>query len=297
MGRECVIVACHDRLDDLAVQLEVQPLVAPGAEVVVVHTGQGPVPDGPRDGEVRLVSEGFRTGPVLALLAGLRWAQARGCRRVVYRNADDWLLNPATHAGVSQLMDAGKVAAGYSWLDPADLTLNELWLDVPTFAPLAFDFEERIRLSGPADLCERLAGAWVSEVVGGGMGFQRLTERESYPPVGWLDKDLRMAAIYNPDAFPPGFWSVRADNNRFFCRRWLLIGSHDNGERLAYWRKVRDEVPIRAEMERGQAFRRWLHAAEGGLPWNGRQPVRRACPGIRPRLLAPTTPARAPAAA
>lgn len=298
MGSECVIVACHDRLDDLSVQLEIQPLVAPEAEVVVVHTGQGPLPDGPRAGDVRIPCEGFRTGPLHALLAGLRWAEARGHRTVVYRNADDWMMNPAIHSGVAETMAFGKLAAGYCWLTSGgfdDLTLNELWLDVPTFAPLADAFEARIRSSGPADLCERMAGSWVSEVVGGGVGFQRLTERESYPPVGWLDKDLRMASIYNPHAFPPGFWAARADNNRFFCRRWCLIGSHDNGERLEYWRRVRDEVPIREEMESGQAFRRWLHAAENGLPWNGRPPVRRSAAAIRPRLVrqAATGPAAA----
>lgn len=288
MGQQCVIVACHDRTDDLSVQLEIQPLVAPGAKVVVVHSGPGAVPDGPRDGEVRFRSEGFRTGPVLALLHGLRWAAAAGCDTVVYRNADDWLMNPDTHAGIAQMMDFGKVAAGYCWLTSAgfdDLTLNELWLDVRTFAPLADAFEARVRSSGPVDLCERLAGAWVREAVGDGLGFLRLTERESWPPVGLLDKDLRVAAIYRPDVFPAGFWAARADNCRFFCRKWLMIGSHDNGERLAYWRMIRDEVPIREEMEKGQAFRRWLHAAENDLPWNGRMPVSRECRGIRPRLL------------
>lgn len=273
MGDECVIVACHDRLDDLSVQLEIQRLVAPKASVVVVHTGQGPLPSGARDGEVLLSAIGFKEGPVAALIAGLAWASENGFVKCVYRNADDWMMSPEFHASSSAVVGGGVKAAGYCWLSRGgldDLAFNELWLDVGTFSPISGRLREIVT---GENFCEVAAGKWVKEAVGEA-AFHRLQGREAWPPIGILDRDISMLGNINGDGLTGMFWRARESNTRFFCRSWQLIGSHDNAERLSYWKSLREAVAIAGALEAGPAFQRWLRHAQAGLPWNGKEPCK-----------------------
>jgi hypothetical protein len=118
--------------------------------------------------------------------------------------------------------------------------------------------------------------------------FYRLPGREQEPGIGWERRDLMNAFLAKGLRPPIGFWEELEDNNRFFNKEWQLIGSHDIGNRLWYWRKIRGDVPFGKQLEKDFHFHRFLDAAHTNKPWNlpgFPDPIRIPLTNKQPKLM------------
>lgn len=264
------ILSCYDRYDDLNVNLEILRFYPRPKRVIVVHMGDGEVDPKLADDVVRIPSPGFKRGTVLSLLEGFRRARDMGLPAVVYRNADDWLMNhPWTARNFDMLLSGSAKAAGYNWLTCGtdhDLALNELYLSVPVFSRTVGTAELFFNRTAKYSLCEHKAARWVRETINFKSEFYRLPGREVQPCIGLEPADMAAYAAQYP--VPPDFFTRAHTNSRFYNQEWLLLGHHDLRERWKSWVQCRHLVPYASALEQMPHFRRWMAAVRGEYLWN-----------------------------
>lgn len=268
------VLSCYDRYDDLHAHLEILRFYPRPKKTIVVHMGAGSVDPALADEVIHFPSPGFKRGTVQSLLRGLLRANEMGLPAVVYRNADDWLLNhPWTARNFDMLLGGACKAAGYNWLSVGsdhDLALNELYLSVPHFAATAGQAERYFARESRLALCEHKAARWVKDTIDFRTEFYRLPGREAVPFVGLEPSDY--AGFAATHAVPPDFFQRHARNNRFFNLDWLLLAHHDHRERWRDWVGVRHLVPYATALEGMPHFRRWVAAVRGEAVWNTVRP-------------------------
>ncbi len=97
----------------------------------------------------------------------------------------------------------------------------------------------------------------------------KLLDRERAPGVGHDLKTLSYQEAMRKTSKLPDNWREKwKDNHRFFHRQWQMIGSHSQAERYDLYKSVRSEISYSDSLEDKSEFRRWLLAAQKGLPWN-----------------------------
>jgi hypothetical protein len=267
------IVSVYNKIDDLAAHLEIFKYCPFDHEVIVVY-----MMDLPSEYQklvdqfhaVRIEGVGHYIGPLLSAVAGVRKANELGLDYVVYRNADDWLFNYGWEKqNFDTMAKKPYICGGYNWMNVGsnqDVTLNQVYFDVPKFMTTADDAEKYFLRSSRGFLCEFKMARWVRKTCQDmNVDFYRLKGREQYPGIGWESKDIVKA--YGQQV-PIGFWEKLNKNNRYFNEEWQLIGSHDNASRLEYWKRIRKSVPYFQELEKEHHFARFLETAKVNEKWN-----------------------------
>jgi hypothetical protein len=165
-----------------------------------------------------------------------------------------------------------KLAAGYNWFSVGsfrDITMNENIIHVPTFMKTVKWAEEYFLKSDQSYNCEYKMAAWVKKSLSDvEKEFFRLPDREQEPGIGWEIRDIPYVYGRNGESVPMEVLNRLEGNQRFFNRKWQMIGSHDNKDRLAFWLQIRRSVSYTDFLEKEEHFGRWLEAARRGLPWN-----------------------------
>lgn len=270
------IISVYNKIDDLVAHLEMFKYYPFKHEVIVVYMHDLP-PSYKEEVDkyhaFQINGYGHYIGPLLSAVAGVKKAAELGLDYVVYRNADDWLFNYDWEwDNFNKLKDNDYWCAGYNWLNVGvdyDITLNQVYFKVSEFIKTADDAEAYFKRSPKGYLCEYKLPRWVKRTCTDmGKQFYRLPGREQEPGIGWERKDLYNAFVGKGVHVPVGFWERLEENNRFFNRKWQLIGSHDVGARLNYWRKIRSEVAYGRQIEKDKHFARFMEAARTGKPWN-----------------------------
>lgn len=273
------IVSAYDRTDDLLAHTDILKFFPADHEVIPVWMHKQSPPE-----FVEAISKfphahqcdgvRFMIGPLLALLSGLRVAARLGLDYVLYRNGDDWMFNHARVMETAALMRReGKLAAGYSWLatgSPMELAMNELYLDVKEFAPRVDEADALFRKLSDTLPCEPKVMRWISKALGERRqeAFYRLPGREKWPGIGHFYVGGIPKALELTEQERTALLDGAGDNNRFFNREWMLIGSHDNAERYDYYRSLRDAITYADQLEMEPHFARWLEASRTGGQWN-----------------------------
>jgi hypothetical protein len=221
----------------------------------------------------RIQSFGHYIGPLLSAIEGIRVAHELGCKYAVYKNCDDILYNyNFEQENFNKLENDNYLCAGYNWLNVGtyhDITLNQVYFNVPAFEKTANDAEAYFLRSAKNFLCEYKMARWVKNTCPDIKNqFYRLPGREQEPGIGWERKDIYGAFASKSMNIPVGFWEKLEKNNRFFNHKWQMIGSHDNASRLIYWRKIRGEVPYSRKIEKDKHFTRFLESTRTNKQWN-----------------------------
>jgi hypothetical protein len=271
------IIACHNKIDDLMAHLEIFKYCPLEHEVIVVHTmdyADNYMQEIKKHHHQRIDGMGHYIGPLLCAVAGVRKAHELGLDYAVYRNADDWLFNyKFEEDNFKKMKSKGYLCAGYNWLNVGvfhDITLNQVYFDVKAFEKTADDAESYFKRSQPGFLCEYKMSRWVRRTLPTNIEryFYRLPGREQEPGIGHERRDLWNAFKAKGMQIPLGFWERLENNNRFFNLDWQMIGSHDVGSRLSYWRKIRSLVSYGKSIEKETHFARFIEAARNNDPWN-----------------------------
>ena len=270
------IISVFNKIDDLAAHLEILKYCPFEHEVIVVYMMDLPVEYQKivnKFHSVRIDGMGHYIGPLLSAVAGVRKANELGLKYAVYRNSDDWLFNYDWERKNFEVMEEKKyLIGGYNWMNVGvyhDITLNQVYFDVPAFYETADDAEEYFKRSKKGFLCEFKMPRWVKKTCKDiEKEFYRLPGREQFPGIGWESCDIVNAWRSQGRSVPLGFWEQLDKNNRYFNEEWQLIGSHDNISRLNYWRRIRTSVPYYKELEKEYHFARFLSAARTNGKWN-----------------------------
>jgi hypothetical protein len=291
------IIACHNKIDDLMVYLDIIRYHLCPLEIIIVHSmdyEEKYMEELSKYNLVRIKSYGHWLGPLLACTAGVKRAYEMGLDWVVYDNADDHLFNHKWELKNFQLLkDSQYLCGGYNWLSVGvyhDVTLNQLYLHVPSFYKTIDDAEAYFMRSSPLYLCEYKIPRWLKKTCTNiEKQFYRIPGREQEPGVGHERKDIYGAFQAKGIKHAPiGFWERLENNNRFFNFEWQMIGSHDVESRLVYWRKIRNLVPYGKQIEKDKHFSRFMEAARKGLPWNlppGKPEPTAELPRKKPKLV------------
>lgn len=201
----------------------------------------------------------FSIGPLLGLISGIKKAHKIGLDYVIYRNGDDWLFN---REFVLENIKNTKVISAYNWFGinyKREFALNEMCLHVPSFMK-TIDWAEKYFLdSNDKLLCEFKVAKWIRKTT---KEFYRLPFREIYFGIG--NDPLIIAKILESKGFTVNdpFFDLFKDNNRYFNRKWQLLGCHDNKERLKLYKEL--FFPYKEQLEKEKHFSRWLKDE----PWN-----------------------------
>lgn len=269
------ILACHNRVDDLLLHLETFKYCPFNHEIIIIHTmdyDEIYMKEIKKYHHVRIEGYGHYIGPLLCATAGVRKAAELGLDYCVFRNADDILYNFSFEQDNFNKMSEGYLCGGYNWLNVGtyyDITLNQVYFDVSAFGQTVDDAEAYFKRSPPGYLCEYKLPRWVKRTCPNiEKQFYRLPNREQEPGIGWERKDIPNAFAAKKIKMPLGFWEKLENNNRFFNLKWQLIGSHDVGARLNYWRKIRKLVSYGKQIEKEHHFCKFLDCARSGKPWN-----------------------------
>lgn len=274
MKQTGIIISCYDKVDDLMAHLDILDFTPYEKRLIVVYMHDDDPPEMPKNVDLlRLPSPGFTSGPLLSLTHGIRHAAGLGLEWVVFRNADDWLFNHAmTQSWIEEMEARKKLASGYCWFGVNtfnDITLNENILNVPHFQKTIVEAERYFASSDQAYNCEYKMAWWMRRSLPDlSRQFFRLPGREQEPGIGWENKDLPIVYSQRNES-PPSDWMMKLlENERFFNRKWQLIGSHDNASRLGFWNRIKNEVPYASELMKKEQFARWHTAATDGTSWN-----------------------------
>jgi hypothetical protein len=272
------VISCHNRVDDLLLNLETYKYWPFDLPIIIVHTMDysdyhiGEIKKHTNH-LVRIEGYGHYIGPLLCAVAGVRKANELGFDYLEFSNADDIVYNYNFEKNNFNLMEEkGYLCAGYSWMgvnSDKDITLNQLYMNVKAFSETVDDAESYFLRSGRGFICEYKMSRWVKRTLKNlNTQFYRLPDREQIPGIGWEEKDLPGAFEAFGIKIPDNYWEALEENNRFFNRKWQLIGSHDNESRLSYWRKIRSEIPYSHKIEKDYHFSRWIEATREKKPWN-----------------------------
>lgn len=258
-----IILTTYDRIDDCLVHLEILKYLPFPYEVIPIWMKK----DSPNY-FLEEISKyphahycdgiSFRTGPLLALISGLKKAKELNLDVVIYRNGDDWLFN--NQFVLDNLKQMEKyLMAGYNWLgcnEMYEFALNELYLNVNAFYNTLHSIEVMLEQQTNV-LCEFKFAKWARKATQ--KNIYKIPGREMSPGVGNEDSHLRRLGITDK-----AVWEERKINNRFFNKKWQLIGSHDNVERKKYYRSIRNDINYHLSLEEEKHFKRWLKESK----WN-----------------------------
>lgn len=245
-------------------------------EIIIIHTMDLP-PEYHKEvyqyNAQQIDGYGHYIGPLLSAVAGVQKAHELGLDYAVYRNADDWLFNyDFEWENFEKMRSEGYLCGGYNWLNVGtyyDITLNQVYFNVPAFNTTAEDAKAYFIRSPQGYLCEYKLPRWVKRTCKDmDKQFYRLPGREQEPGIGWERKDIYKAFAAKKLKIPVGFWERLENNNRFFNFKWQMIGSHDVGARLNYWRKIRNHVTYGKQIEKDHHFARFMDCARTGKSWN-----------------------------
>jgi hypothetical protein len=272
------ILTAYDRIDDLLVHLEILKFF-PFPYTVIPIWMRKDVPEHfvealkeyPHSHYVDGLK--FRIGPLMALLSGLKKAEEIGLDYVVYRNGDDWLFNHDFCLKNFIMLDVQKKdVGGYNWLTCntfQEFAMNELYLRVSKFVPHIEEAKKYFIESDDRHLCEFKLGKWLRSVLGKGFEkFYRLPDREFDPGVGYEPDTMCTVFRSMNIKIPDGFWEMLEDNNRFFSKKWQMIGSHNNYQRYRYYSLLRQHIPYSNALEKLPNFKRWTDNSMNGKEWN-----------------------------
>lgn len=271
------IIGCHGKIDDLMAHLDILRYCPFDHQIIIVHSmdyNDFYMKEIDKYHHVRIDGKGHHIGPLLCVVGGIRKAHELDLDYTCYRNADDWLFSYEFEKENFDLMEEkGYLCAGYSWMgvnNDKDVTLNQLYMNVNNFHQTADDAESYFLRSGKTGLiCEYKMSRWIKRTLKDmDAQFYRLPDREQLPGIGWEEKDIPGAFAAYDMEIPDDHWDLLQENNRYFNKKWKLIGSHDNKSRLGYWRRIRSEIPYARKLEKEHHFARWLQATRENLPWN-----------------------------
>lgn len=273
-----IILACHNKIDDLMLHLEVLKYYTFPFKTIIIHTMDYDINYMKEIKEYpnrRIEGYGHFISPLLCLAEGLRLAKELDCEYVVYRNADDILYNSSWEKENFKTMK-NYLCGGYSWLNVGvnyDITLNQVYLHVPSFYKTITDAENYFKNSSQRFLPEHKLPRWIKKTCNFEKDFYRLPGREQEPGIGWERKEIPSIFRSKQMRVPFGFWEKLENNNRYFNSEWQLIGCHNIGDRLFYWEKIKHLIPYAKQHEKDHHFRRLSHAVQNNLPWNLPNPL------------------------
>jgi hypothetical protein len=271
------ILTTYDRIDDLLAHLDILKYYDDEKEIIPIWMKQD-LPKYFLDEMSKYkhahYCDGikFKIGPLLGLVSGLRKANELGIEYVVYRNGDDWLFNHDFVKENFNIIHQGKTVAAYNWLSHntvTDFAMNELYLNVSKFMPSIDEAEEYFKKSSDKLLCESKIAKWIKCVLNRDYSsFYRLPDREKSPGIGYELESIPFIYEYMKVNLDKNWKDEYKSNQRYFNRKWQMIGSHKNYERIKYYNEIRREVSYASELEKEPNFARWISNMLNGLPWN-----------------------------
>jgi len=270
-----IVLSCYEKVDDLQANLDILKFNEREPKIIVVYMHPDKPPKLPRNVDmIHVNSPGFAAGTLISLTVAMRHAAKLGLDYLVYRNADDWLFNHDLANGwIDQMAETGKLAAGYNWFGVGsfdEFSMNENIFSVKHFIESVDLAERRFLTVSKFTSCEMSISWWVKRTLADLENqFLRLPDREQEPGVGYELAQLEAAWKQKfKEQVPVDHWQRLADNQRFFSRKWQMIGAHDNTSRHYFYKQIRDHIPYAVELEKCRQFSRWLRAVQYGLQWN-----------------------------
>lgn len=276
------ILTAHSRIDDLLAHIDILKYFPRKYSLIPIWMKQ----DVPAYFEKEMAryphahfcdGKDFGMGPLLGLLSGLTKASEIGLDYVVYRNGDDWLLNhDFCLQNFLSMHSKGADLAGYNWFTCNTMTefaMNELYMRVDKFAPRVEDGYQYFTTSSQKLLCEVKISKWIRSITTENQ-FMRLPDREHPVGIGYEPATLPTILTMTKQQVDDDFWLSLRHNNRFFNEKWQMIGSHDNNERLNYYKTIRPKVAYCHDLEKQPHFSRWLRTFETKEQWNLRSEER-----------------------
>lgn len=230
----------------------------PMATPIVIQQGVAPY-ELPGAITCYLPDSGFRLGPLVALIKGLRVAQDMGLTAVCFRPGDDWVLNHQRVAENFARAVDGAIFQGFNWFTRdthEDFSLTDCYLDVSAFGRHVEEFSYYTAMEDRHAACEHKLASWVRRADPGFVRFHRLAGRERVPSISWVREEVDLG-LGRMGLTRPANYNDR-DNNRFFNKEWQLIGDHDDRERRENYSYVRGDVPYVDWLEKQPFFRSWL---------------------------------------
>jgi len=271
------IISVYEKVDDLMAHLDIFKYCPFQHEIIITYM-KSDIPERhlqeiQKYHSVSVNGLHFRFGPLLSFIQGIRKAKELGLDYVCYKNADDWLFNwDFEKKNFSKMMYKDHSSCGYNWFSlnvHTNFAMNQLYADVNKFFEFVDEVEHEFIRSPLKVLCEFKIGDWILKSIGSWYNFYRLPGRERFPGVG--HSKTAVEYIYREilkSPIPPNIFDGYEDNNRFFNRKWQLIGSHSNNQRLILWNQIKEEVEYHKELEKEDNFKRWIEAAQERKIWN-----------------------------
>lgn len=268
------ILSCHSRTDDLLAHMDIIDCYKFKSEIIPIYMRENCQDYFHEEMKKRngIYRNGirFEVGPLLALCTGIRRAKEMGIKWVIYRNGDDWLFNHHFIEETYNYMETdGKLFAAYNWLTVGgvvEFALNEVWLNVDKFYNYVDEMEDYFMKSNYEFVCEMKLTRWAHRALDGDFSlFHRLPDREQQPGVGYEPCHISSIFYQKNIPIPYNYMEMAEENNRFFNRKWQLIGSHDDGERRVYFSKIRNDIDYCEELVKRRHFARWLSRPD---QWN-----------------------------
>lgn len=286
------VIACHNKVDDLLVSLEISKYLQFDHVNIIVHTMDYPdhyMQELKDNHLVRINGQTHYIATLLCAVAGVRKCHELGLDYCVYNNADDWLFNSSFEENNFKRMEENNyLCSGYSWLNVEsydDITLNQLYLHVPSFYSTSDDAEKYFKNVKPNLVSEYKLPYWVKKTCKDlRKEFYRLPGREQIPGVGYHANTLSYVFKLLNKEPPKDLWEKLNDNNRFFNRKWQLIGSHNNTQKRAYYDSIKEDISYHHDLETQKHFSRWLKGGTWNLPAEKSKKVIKPVPK---RLIAP----------
>lgn len=270
-----ILLSCYEKTDDLLAHLDILSFNPRSPKIAVAYLHDDDPPK-LRAGTsmLRMKSPGFAAGTLLSLTAGIRWAAENDLDYLVYRNADDWFFDhDLSNSWIDRMVEEDKMAAAYNWLTFGtyeEFAMNENIFKVTAFLPSVDHAEKQFLAMSKMVACECSIAWWLKCVIKDmDKGFMRLPDREQRPGVGYEMHQLFdvFKKRYHRDMSAAEV-KLLENNQRFFNRKWKMIGSHDNKSRKHFYNQIRASIPYVEKLERCRHFKRWLRSAESGSQWN-----------------------------
>ncbi len=269
-----VVLSCYDKTDDLLAHLDILSFNPHKYPLIIGYMGKDQCPHEFRQHNLlAFESPGFTSGTLVTLVHALRLAPKLDLDYLVFRNSDDWFFNhDLTQQWFEHLVKNNYLCAGYNWFSVGthhDITMNEVFVSVPEFSATMDKAEKYILESDQRFNCEYKMAWWMRQTLENpDRQFYRLPDREQEPGIGWEVQDIPGVYANRGQEVPTELWTKLEHNNRFFNKKWQMIGSHQNMARYLYYRQIRDDIPYSAELERKYHFNRWMRAALTRGRWN-----------------------------
>lgn len=89
-----------------------------------------------------------------------------------------------------------------------------------------------------------------------------------FPGIGYEVESIPLLFEQMKTNLASNWKDMYVDNQRFFNRKWQMIGSHSNYERIKFYRDIRKDIPYVKELEKEIHFNRWLTTTLNGQNWN-----------------------------